>query len=422
MSSNSTMSHEERTYLRELAKRYMEIANLPVMEERRRLWYDHNACRSMRPPIVMEWESFGKEFLPTPVCTSPAAVSIERRLLGPILNEGLICDDKVVSPYFPLDWAIEHEPYGLPVVREHAKDGEGRSLGFIDLHPIHDLVLDLPRLQPSRSSVDREKTLDWKNLVEETLGDILPVRMQNRSLDWYCTPSQRIVELMGLQNMMYAMVDEPDAMHELYAAIVADTRRFIDWLEQEELLTLNNANDYVGSGSYGFTAELPSPDRKPGRVTSLDLWGNLNSQETVGISPSMFHEFVYPYYKEMASWFGLVYYGCCEPVHEIWTDSIRHLHGLRKVSVSAWCDEAAIGESLRSGKVIYSRKPSPNFIGVGTVMDEEAFADSIDATLKAARGCPLEFIQRDVYTLSGDISKAGREVRIIRERIEREGR
>jgi hypothetical protein len=55
-------------------------------------------------------------------------------------------------------------------------------------------------------------------------------------------------------------------------------------------------------------------------------------------------------------------------------------------------------------------------------MDEGAFADAIDATLKAARGCPLEFIQRDVYTLSGDLSKAGREVRIIRERIEREGR
>ena len=76
-----------------------------------------------------------------------------------------------------------------------------------------------------------------------------------------------------------------------------------------------------------------------------------------------------------------------------------------------------MGERLRGGKVIYQRKPSPNFLGVGTELDEEAFRKHMDETLEAAKGCKLEITQRDVYTINKDISKARRYVSIIREEI-----
>ena len=58
---------------------------------------------------------------------------------------------------------------------------------------------------------------------------------------------------------------------------------YAEWLEREGLLSLNNENDYVGSGSYGHTHHLPQKDWKPGdKVRLKDLWVLSESQETVG--------------------------------------------------------------------------------------------------------------------------------------------
>jgi hypothetical protein len=183
-------------------------------------------------------------------------------------------------------------------------------------------------------------------------------------------------------------------------------------------MTLDNGNHYAGAGSFGFTDELPTPTcRNGGPVTRADVWANLNSQETVGISPGMYNEFILPSYRQLAEAFGLVYYGCCEPVHSIWDDSVSHLPHLRKVSISPWCDEEFMGERLRGSRVIYSRKPSPNLIGVGA-FDPDAYREHIAATVRAARGCTLEIVHRDIYTLNGDRTRAGRAIAIARELVD----
>jgi hypothetical protein len=132
----------------------------------------------------------------------------------------------------------------------------------------------------------------------------------------------------------------------------------------------------------------------------------------------MYGRFVFPYYRDLCEPFGLVYYGCCEPVHDIWKDYVSKLPHLRKVSISAWCNEEFMGEALAGGRVIYSRKPSPNFVGVGTTFDAEGFRAHIEKTLRAARGCEAEIIFRDIYTVSGDRTKPGQAVKITREAIE----
>lgn len=74
-----------------------------------------------------------------------------------------------------------------------------------------------------------------------------------------------------------------------------------------------------------------------------------------------------------------------------------------------------MGERLRGRKTVYHRKPSPNFLGVGKQMDEEALRQHIRKTVQAARGCTLEITQRDVYQVSGSIEKVRCYVEILRE-------
>ncbi len=149
------------------------------------------------------------------------------------------------------------------------------------------------------------------------------------------------------------------------------------------------------------------------------MWGFMDSQETVSISPEMFGEFFFPYYNEVAKNFGLLSYGCCEPVHPIWEKYISKLAGLRKVSISPWCDEDYMGQALKGSNVIYHRKPSPNFVGVDIELDEAAYSEHIKKTLTCAKGCKLEFSFRDIYTLGGRPGKPRRAVEILRNLIEK---
>lgn len=71
----------ERTWLRELARRQAEYAALPVMEQRRAMWYALNdGAPNARPPVIIETWTFDRDFMPDSLlrCTSEAGRSIER--------------------------------------------------------------------------------------------------------------------------------------------------------------------------------------------------------------------------------------------------------------------------------------------------------------------------------------------------------
>ncbi|MCX6927865.1 MAG: hypothetical protein NT154_32355 [Verrucomicrobia bacterium] len=411
-----TLTGREKTYVRDLAKRQQEYAMLPIMKEREARWYRHNDLQGGLPMINFETWTCENDLLEPPQCQSEAGQLIELQIKREILNHEAVGDDRVVSSCFTVPWALTMVPFNLPIESEHALDGKGRDVAYRFLHPIRDLRADLHKLQPSAHGVDREGTLSWKALVEDTLGDILPVRMGMRSL--VCCLSQYVVHLMGMETMMLSMVDYPDEFHQVMQRLSQDYISYFKWLEKEGLLFLNNGNDWLCQGSFGFTRDLPGSTASAQPVTTNDVWGYMDSQESVGMSPRMFEEFFFPSYLEVARNFGLLSYGCCEPVHAYWATSLSRLPNLRKISISPWCDEAKMGEALRGSRTIYHRKPSPNFIGVGKQLDEEAFRGHIRHTLECARGCQLEFSFRDVYTLEGNIGKPRRAVQIVRELVE----
>lgn len=411
------MDPQERAYLRELAHKQAEYAALPVMAERAARWRAHNACRPGRPMVVIELNTFLRDFMVPLRTTSPEAQQIERSLLYWIRNHELVDDDKVVPDVFAVNTHIEFRLCGLDLQADRASDEQGRSIGYHFDQPIRDLRADWDVVQPSTWRADREATAQEMAIAEDVLGDILPVVEQNRSLDWGGMLSWRALRLMSMEGMLTALMDTPDEFHRLMAFLRDDLLAYMRWQEAEGLLTLNNGNHYAGAGSYGYTDELPAPGYD-GHVRLCDRWHNLNSQETVGVSPRMFAEFYAPYYHDIARVAGLVYFGCCEPVDKLWDPSLRTMPNLRKVSISPWCDQAYMGEALRGEKVIYSRKPMPQFLGVGNTWDDEGFAGHVAETLTAARGCTVEFIYRDVYALGGDVDKPGKAVRTIRRLID----
>ena len=414
------LPQKERTYLRELAKKQAEYAALPVMAERKQMWYDLNDARpGARPPVIVETWTFDRDFMPAEVfqCQSEAGRAIETKLLRNIRNHELIDDDKVMPDTFDISWFVDIDEFGVKIESETIQDAQGIETGYRFLHPIKDLERDFPLLKPAVCRVDRERTLARKAFLEDLLGEFLPVEIRTGTYGATML-THRVIELMGMEAFFMAMYDNPDELHQLMAFLSDNALRMMHWAEAEGLLRLNNANQDSFGSSYNFTTRLPAPGYNGGAARLSDQWGSTNSQETVGVSPKKFHEFCFPYYRAVCEPMGLVYYGCCEPAHPFWEDICQIPH-LKKVSISRWCDQRFMGEALQGTEIVFSRKPDPNYLSVDEKLDEEAWAGHIRESLEATRGVFVEFIIRDVYTVHGNVENAHRAVEVARGEIDK---
>ena len=410
------VSTQERQILRELAKKQAFYANQECNLKRREEWYRHNEQQGERPLVHLEMGTFEQEILPERMrCTGEFARQIERTLYGNFLNQELFDDDRVTPDYYGMGYDSFFTLFGLPVKVEGARDAAGNaSVGHHFIPQIQDLEEDWDKLGETQFGVNPQDSLERKAALEEVLGDILPVRLEGSCL--YSVPTQMVVHLMSMETMMFSMYDYPELFKEMMERIADDTLAYYRLLEREGLILPTTGGGFLGQGSWCYNHTLPQ-GKAPGSYTTGDVWGFMDSQETVGISPEMFEEFIFPCYKKISESFGLLSYGCCETVAPGWDNCISKLANLRKVSISPWCNEEYMGERLRGSKIIFHRKPSPNYLGTGTTLDEEAFRSHIRKSLRAARGCSMEITQRDVYTINRDVKKAKRYVDIIKEEI-----
>ncbi|MFP4444605.1 MAG: hypothetical protein ACLFST_15905, partial [Spirochaetia bacterium] len=147
-----------------------------------------------------------------------------------------------------------------------------------------------------------------------------------------------------------------------------------------------------------YTDELPAPGFNPEKPRAKDLWAMGMAQIFATVSPAMHKEFEIDYVKKCFEKFGLVYYGCCEPLH-LKVGIIRELPNVRKISMSPWVDQEKGAESIGSDYV-FSRKPNPAFLA-GSSWNPDEVAEDLRNTISICRkyGCPLELIQKDISTV-----------------------
>lgn len=409
----------DKEILREVAKKQLELANREENKQKIKNWYLHNDLKGEKPMIHLEMWTFAQEIIPQRLrCQGEFARQVETNLYCNFLNQELFNDDRVTPDYYPLNYDTYFQLFDIEIKVNHTEGQDGQeSLGHQFQSIVEDLEDDYDKLKPTRYGVDEALTMRKKQVIEEAIGDILPVKLQMDCL--YSVPTQMLIHFMSMENMMFAMYDYPELFKEMMDRIANDTLAYYKMLEERRLILPTTSFESVGQGTWSFTNQLPGWDEWEKRpFTTKDVWGFMDSQETVGISPEMYEEFIFPCYKKIADSYGLLSYGCCEPTSPIWDRCISKLENLRKVSISPWCDEEFMGERLQGSKVIFHRKPSPNLLGVDKVLDEDALRKHIRKSLLAARGCKMEITQRDVYTIHNDIAKAKRYVNIIREEIE----
>lgn len=403
---------EDREVIRSLASQVRELADLPEQEQKRKLWYKHNALEKTRPVIFCDPENGWNEIV-TPDdlrCTGELAREWEMKLRKEIFWGKDMGDDKVIDFYFNIPYVYTESSWGLQ--EKIIKTEEKGSYRWDP--PLKDFK-DMDLLHFPQIEVDYQASQDLFELAEETFDQILTVR---RRTSWWWTLGMTwtLVNLRGLSQVMLDMHDHPRELHQLMAFLRDGHLAKLDFLEQNGFLSLNNDNIYVGSGGFGFTHELPQADFDGIHVRTKDMWGFAESQETTYVSPEMFAEFIFPYQYPILERFGLNCYGCCEPLHLRW-HIVKEFPRLRRISVSPWADWKKMAEYLED-KYIYSLKPSPASLA-NPVIDENYIRSELRRAMEITRECRVEVIMKDNHTIGGNPQNVIRWCQIAREEADK---
>lgn len=403
---------QDREILRGLARKQLEYANSSKNEEILKKWDALAHGRKETPTVRLLFSNFPHEVItPRLQCVGNAARSIESTLLWTLVGRELFDDDTPISPTFDIQWKTWVEPFGTKPQRTRASGKN--QMGFHIDPVIDDLADDMDKLRGGSFGVDKESTIQKRELVEDVLGDILPTRMVMGSLLGAIT--NPLVALMGMETYYLSMYDYADELHEVMDMATTIYENYYDFLEREKLLLPTCGISPISQESFAFNSELPTENIEK----TTQCWGFLESQETTAVSPETFGEFVFPYQDRLVKRFGLLSYGCCERVDAIWPDYLSKWKNLRKLSVSPFNNEALVGEYLRGTNVVYYSKPRAEFVTNPGPLNEEALRKYFKGVCEAASGCLFEMAQREVGTIFGDFERGRRYVEIAKECIER---
>jgi len=207
------VSEKDKKVLRELAKRVAELAARPVEEEKKQLWYKLNSLEETRPVIFCDPELGWNEIIKDSdlKCEGDLARMWENMLRKEIFWGECMGDDRVVDIHFNVPhiakstgWGMDKKVIGS--LAEGSYRWEAPLKSYDDLDKLHypDII------------VDYEKSDLVFNQAQEIFGDILKVRRKDI---WWWTLGMTwtLVDLRGLDQILYDMYDHPQELHRLMA-------------------------------------------------------------------------------------------------------------------------------------------------------------------------------------------------------------
>jgi hypothetical protein len=392
----NTINKENVVVVRELASRVAEIAALPVQEEKRKLWRKLNARKPVRPMVMIDqvcWNEMNLGDELTLRCTAVECREYETHLRRVLYQWKHFPVDMVVEPFIRVPKAIRNGDFGIGVREETAVSDPTNEIVGHKYENQFQTEEDLEKIRVPQISHDAAETERRLALAHELFDDLLEVRPCGT--DPYLSLWDPIATWMGVENALYALMDKPDFMHRLLTRLTNGYLSMLDQLEEQGLLCEDQSLIHC-TGAY--TDELPAPGYDPQRPRTKDLWMFGLSQMLSTVSPGMFKEFEVDYTSRICSRFGLVYYGCCDPLDGKMAE-VRMIPNVRKISMSPWVDEERGAEEI-DGEFVYSRKPSPAFLAAEHFSPDQVLSDLV-ATRKVCdkNDCLLEFILKDISTV-----------------------
>jgi len=389
----------DRDILRRLASEVAEIATLPVHREKARLWRKLNDLDSERPMVWINeicWHEMNVDGELTLRATHPWAREQERELRRTLYQWRHLRGDMIVSDFLACPLAIHSTDFGII-----------EDVDIVSTDPATDIVsrrfhiqirdeADLEKIRMPVVTHNEQATEFGYQAMCDVYRGILPVKKVGQMHIWF-TPWDYLIRWWGLEEAMIDLKERPALVHAAVARMVDAWMTELDQFVAQNLLSLDCNNTRVGSGGYGYVSALPGEPFDPDRVLPHNMWGCSNAQIFSDVSPEMHWEFAVQYDLRWLSRWGLVYYGCCEPLDRK-IEILRRIPNLRKISASYWNRTERLVEQV-GGRWVLSHKPTPA-IFAGDAWDPARARQELRNFLdRAGRDCHVELIMKDISTV-----------------------
>jgi len=384
------ISQQDKATLRELAKKYKELAELPVQAERRNRAGDINDLKPRRPVVLINeipWHEMDIDGKMQLTCEDDYARIMEWRLRSTLFRWEYFQADMVVEPFLPVMRAYNNSGIGLDV--DEARLSTDDNSGIVS-HSYKDQLDTMEKVMALKEPIiTADKALDAQrvNIAEDAIGDILPIRLRGHYI--YHAPWDKIPHYRGANNVLIDLMDNPELMHATIKKWTEHGLSIMKQMEAQDLLDSHIADLHC---TPAFTSDL-----KPGNKLE-NTWFRCMAQLFTEISPAMWKEFELDYVMPLAKMCGLTYYGCCEAL-ERKIPMLKTIPNLRKVGVSPWANPESCAEQL-AGDYVYAHKPNPAFVSAD--LNRESVKAEITRIIKTCmeNKCPYEFVLKDISTVS----------------------
>ncbi|MBW7863512.1 MAG: hypothetical protein H3C30_03740 [Candidatus Hydrogenedentes bacterium] len=382
--------------IRELAARVAELAALPAQEEKRALWRALNALKPVRPMVMMDqvcWSELSGDEALVNQCDDAECRDYETQLRRILYQWDHFRVDMVVEPFIRVPKAIHNTGFGVAVDEDIAVMDPSSEVVGHRFHNQFQSMDDLEKIKTPQITHDPAETARRMAVAHELFDGLLEPRAEG--LDPYLSLWDPISTWMGVQNALFALIEQPELMHGIAARMTEGYLGMLDQLEAQGLLCGPQTLIHC-TGAH--TDELPAPGHDPERPRARDRWMFGLAQMFSTVSPQMFKDFEVDYTSRICARFGLVYYGCCDPLDGKMPE-VRRIPNVRKVSMSPWVNEERGAEAI-GRDFVYSRKPNPALLAFETFDTDHVRRDLMKTRDICGRfGCPLEFILKDISTL-----------------------
>lgn len=389
-------SASDISILRELGKRIAEIAALPIQQETINLWKALNGLRPERPMVLIDqipWHEMDVDDELALRTEDPFCQGLETYLRRTLYAWNHMRVDMVVDPWIEIPKKIDGAHLGIRAIEDRAVlDPANDIVGHYYIDQLQSEE-DLEKIRMPEVRLDDEATARAESRAHEIFDGILDVRMQGMHPGFALW--DRIVEWHGVEASLVDLVDRPDFVHKLITRLTDAYLSLLDQLEAQGLLGQPQSLIHC-TGAY--TDELPALGFDPQRPRAKDLWTMGMAQIFASVSPAMHQTFELDYATRWYERFGLVYYGCCEPL-DTKLHIVRGIPNLRKISMSPWVKVDRGAERI-GRDFVFSRKPSPAFLA-GDMFHVDAIRADLEQTRDACarHNTPVEFILKDISTV-----------------------
>jgi len=423
----NSSTRKSPAHIQALVERVEEATSDPKYAERKRMWTRHNRMEKVeKVPVNVHfhrgYRPIWRELIPPEslVSEEPLEQAVELELRQKLYKHEHVPDDDIILPtvwispvrpgfaaeastYAALGYASSgssgsssvHDTeggeeeraahlWGMPLRRRQTGVG-----GAYIVEPVVARDTDLAKLRRPRYAVDEEATRERRERVVELVGGRLPVKVTSDEIRE--SPSEWMVAFMGIEAVLYGLIDRPDFIHRVMEFV---TESAIAYHGEREAAGAVDPEETWGFRTH-YEEFAPEVD-----VRSLQYaWGYVSAQSLCSISPAMFEEFLQPYHARIAETRGpgrVYYHGCEDLTAKI--PIIRNLPNLRRFHVSAWTDLEEAVKQLGTDFVMEVCVHTPDTLGVHTPDQMRA---ALERIMSVAGDCIIDINITDPETLFG---------------------